>query len=165
MLDRAGLPQRLLPIINTRSKDINSAAGLRGDLGGFNVDLSFSYGRNTVDFRTLDSANYAYGTATPRSFRAGSVAYDQYVAGLDVTRKFDVFQSLNLAFGIEGGARAIRSARASRPPMAMRRPAPSPIPAGTTVAPGAQGFGASRRSTRPSAAAATAASMSMSRRR
>jgi len=142
LLDRAGLPNGFLPIINTRSKDINSAAGLRGDLGGFNVDLSFSYGRNTVDFRTLDSANYAYGTATPRSFRAGSVAYDQYVAGLDVTRKFDVFQSLNLAFGIEGRREGYKIS-AGEPASYGYAPAGTVtgIPAGTTVAPGAQGFG------------------------
>ncbi|WP_267433220.1 TonB-dependent receptor [Sphingomonas sp. GM_Shp_1] len=98
----AGYPNGFLPIINTKTKDINSAVGLRGDFGGYNVDLSFSYGRNTVDFRTLNSANYAYGAATPKNFYDGQVAYDQYVAGLDVTRKFDVFQSLNVAFGIEG---------------------------------------------------------------
>ncbi|MEK9209707.1 TonB-dependent receptor plug domain-containing protein [Sphingomonas sp. 2378] len=98
----AGYPNGFLPIINTKTKDINSAVGLRGDFGGYNVDLSFSYGRNTVDFRTLNSANYAYGAATPTNFYDGQVAYDQYVAGLDVTRKFDVFQSLNVAFGVEG---------------------------------------------------------------
>ncbi|MCT8003417.1 TonB-dependent receptor [Sphingomonas sanguinis] len=98
----AGYPNGFLPIINTKTKDINSAVGLRGDFGGYNVDLSLSYGRNTVDFRTLNSANYAYGAATPKNFYDGQVAYDQYVAGLDVTRKFDVFQSLNVAFGIEG---------------------------------------------------------------
>ncbi|WP_294235835.1 TonB-dependent receptor [uncultured Sphingomonas sp.] len=98
----AGYPNGFLPIINTKSKDINSAVGLRGDVGGYNVDLSLSYGRNIVDFRTLNSANYAYGAATPKNFYDGQVAYDQYVAGLDVTRKFDVFQSLNVAFGIEG---------------------------------------------------------------
>ncbi len=98
----AGYPNGFLPIINTKSKDINSAVGLRGDFGGYNVDLSLSYGRNIVDFRTLNSANYAYGAATPKNFYDGQVAYDQYVAGLDVTRKFDVFQSLNVAFGIEG---------------------------------------------------------------
>ncbi len=98
----AGYPNGFLPIINTKTKDINSAVGLRGEFGGYNVDLSLSYGRNTVDFRTLNSANYAYGAATPKNFYDGQVAYDQYVAGLDVTRKFDVFQSLNVAFGIEG---------------------------------------------------------------
>ena len=131
-------PNGFLPIINTKSKDINSAAGLRGDFGGYNVDLSFSYGRNTVDFRTLNSANYAFGSATPKNFYDGQVAYDQYVAGLDVTRKFDVFQSLNVAFGVEGrreGYKIVAGELASYG-----------YPTGTSdavagSAPGAQGFG------------------------
>lgn len=131
----AGYANGFLPLINTKTKDINSAVGLRGDFGGYNVDLSFSYGRNTVDFRTLNSANYAYGAATPRNFYDGQVAYDQYVAGLDVTRKFDVFQSLNVAFGIEGRREGYK--------ITPGEPASYGYPAtgATGAAPGAQGFG------------------------
>ncbi|WP_380781649.1 TonB-dependent receptor plug domain-containing protein [Sphingomonas sp. R86520] len=142
LLTRAGYAGGFLPIINTKSKDINSAVGLRGDLGGFNVDLSLSYGRNTIDYRTLNSANYAFGTATPHNFEDGSTIYDQYVAGLDVSRKFDVFQSLNVAFGIEGrreGYKIVAGELAS-----YGYPAAGTvtgIPANTTAAPGAQGFG------------------------
>ena len=98
----AGYPNGFLPIINTKSRDLNSAIGIRGEVGGFNVDLNVSYGRNKIGFRTLNSANYAYGAATPQNFTDGSLRYDQLVAGLDVTRRFDVLQSLNVAFGIEG---------------------------------------------------------------
>ncbi len=144
-LTRAGLADGFLPIINTKSKDINSAVGIRGDLAGFDIDLSLSYGRNTIDFRTLDSANYAYGAATPRNFYDGALSYDQYVVGLDVTRKFDVFQSLNVAFGIEGrreGYKITAGEQASydNPPAGTV----TGIPAGTALAlvpPGAQGFG------------------------
>ncbi len=142
LLTRAGYPNGFLPIINTKSKDINSAVGLRGDVAGFNVDLSLSYGRNTIDYRTLNSANYAFGTESPRDFDDGSTSYDQYVAGLDVSRKFDVFQSLNVAFGIEGrreGYKIVAGELAS-----YGYPAAGTvtgIPAGTTAAPGAQGFG------------------------
>ena len=134
----AGYPNGFLPIINTKSKDINSAIGLRGTVSDFDVDLSLSYGRNTVDFRTLNSANYAYGSSTPRNFYDGAVAYDQYVAGLDVTRKFDVFQSLNVAFGIEGRREGYKITPGER--------ASYDYPAGATdavagSAPGAQGFG------------------------
>ena len=137
-LSLAGFPNGFLPIINTKSKDINSAVGLRGTVSDFNVDLSLSYGRNTVDFRTLHSANYAYGSASPRNFYDGAVAYDQYVAGLDVTRKFDVFQSLNVAFGIEGRREGYKITPGER--------ASYDYPAGATdavagSAPGAQGFG------------------------
>ncbi|TXC70075.1 TonB-dependent receptor [Sphingomonas ginsenosidivorax] len=142
LLTRAGYPSGFLPIINTKSKDINSAVGLRGDVSGFNVDLSLSYGRNRIDYRTLNSANYAFGTASPRNFDDGATIYDQYVAGLDVTRKFDLFQSLNVAFGIEGrreGYKIVAGELAS-----YGYPAAGTvtgIPAGTTAAPGAQGFG------------------------
>jgi iron complex outermembrane receptor protein len=135
----AGYPDGFLPIINTKTKDINSAVGLRGDFGGYNVDLSLSYGRNTVDFRTLNSANYAYGAATPKNFYDGQVAYDQYVAGLDVTRKFDVFQSLNVAFGIEGrreGYKIVAGELAS-----YGVPANGGVPGASR---GAQGFGGFR---------------------
>ncbi len=141
-LARAGYAGGFLPIINTKSKDINSAVGLRGDVGGFNVDLSISYGRNRIDYRTLNSANYAFGTATPHSFDDGATIYDQYVAGLDVSRKFDVFQSLNVAFGIEGrreGYKIVAGELAS-----YGYPTTGTvtgIPANVTAAPGAQGFG------------------------
>ena len=98
----AGYPNGFLPLINTRSRDLNSALGLRGDVGGFNLDLSVGYGRNRIAFRTRNSANYAYGASTPRDFDDGAITYDQFVVGLDVTRRFDVFRSLNVAFGVEG---------------------------------------------------------------
>jgi len=131
----AGYANGFLPLINTKTKDINSAIGLRGDFGGYNVDLSVSYGRNTVDFRTLNSANYAYGAATPRNFYDGQVAYDQYVVGLDVARKFDIFHSLNVAFGIEGRREGYK--------ISPGEPASYGYPAtgATGAAPGAQGFG------------------------
>ncbi|WP_343525398.1 TonB-dependent receptor [Sphingomonas sp.] len=132
----AGYPNGFLPLINTKTKDINSAIGLRGDVGGFNLDLSFSYGRNTVDFRTLNSANYAYGAATPKNFYDGQVAYDQYVAGLDVTRKFDVFQSLNVAFGIEGRREGYKISPGEQ--ASYGYPASGAVAGGS---PGAQGFG------------------------
>jgi iron complex outermembrane receptor protein len=95
-------PNGFLPIINTRSKDMTGTVGVRGDLGGWNADLSVSYGRNLISFRTRDTANFAFGNASQTDFYAGRLIYDQWIAGLDVTRTFDVFESLNVAFGVEG---------------------------------------------------------------
>jgi len=94
-------PDGFLPLINTKSRNLTSAVGLRGDVGEWGVDLNLSYGRNRIAFNTLDSANYSLGNASPTEFYDGAVTYDQWVAGLDVTRRFDVFESLNLAFGAE----------------------------------------------------------------
>jgi iron complex outermembrane receptor protein len=94
-------PDGFLPLINTKSRNLTSAVGLRGDIGEWNVDLNLSYGRNRIAFRTLDSANYSLGNNSPTEFYDGAVTYDQWIGGLDVSRKFDVFQSLNLAFGAE----------------------------------------------------------------
>ncbi|MBJ6121464.1 TonB-dependent receptor plug domain-containing protein [Sphingomonas mollis] len=132
----AGYPNGFLPIINTKSKDLNSALGLRGAVAGFDVDLNVSYGRNKIDFRTLNSANYAFGAATPKQFDDGSLIYDQYVAGLDVTRKFDVFQSLNVAFGIEGRREGFKIEAGE--PASYGYPATGAV---AGAAPGAQGFG------------------------
>jgi iron complex outermembrane receptor protein len=101
----AGVPNGFLPIINTRSKDLNSAIGIKGDVSDWHVDANISYGRNRIDFRTQNSANFSLaGTsaATQRNFYDGALIYDQLVGGVDVSRSFDVFQSLNVAFGAEG---------------------------------------------------------------
>ncbi|MDO9367592.1 MAG: TonB-dependent receptor [Sphingopyxis sp.] len=96
-----GKPGGFLPLINTKSRNLTSAVGLRGDSGEWNLDLNLSYGRNRIAFRTLDSANFSLGANSPSDFEDGAVTYDQWIAGLDVTRRFDIFESLNLAFGAE----------------------------------------------------------------
>lgn len=129
-------PNGFLPLINTKSRDINSALGVRGDLAGWDVDVNVSYGRNKIDFRTLNSANYAYGNASPRNFEDGALVYNQLISGVDVSRKYDVFQSLNVAFGVE--------VRRESFGIEAGEPASYGYPTTGAVAgqaPGAQGFG------------------------
>lgn len=95
-------PNGFLPLLNLRSRDLNSALGVRGDVGGWNVDAKVSYGRNKLVFRTRNSANYTYGAASPTEFYDGTTAYDQLIGGIDVSKRLAVFKSLNVAFGVEG---------------------------------------------------------------
>jgi iron complex outermembrane receptor protein len=104
----AGFPNGFLPFINTHSKDLNSALGIKGDAGEWHIDAKISYGRNRIDYRTLNSANFTLGAGTPHNFYDGALIYDQLVGGVDVSRKFDVFQSLNVAFGVEGRREGFR---------------------------------------------------------
>ena len=129
-------PDGFLPIINTKSTNVNSALGIKGDLAGWNLDLNVAYGRNKIDYHTRNSANYAYGNASPTDFHDGALIYDQWVAGLDVTRSFDVFQSLNVAFGVEGRREGFKITPGE--PASYDYPASGAVPG---QAPGAQGFG------------------------
>jgi iron complex outermembrane receptor protein len=127
-------PNGFLPIINTKSTNANGAIGLKGDLAGWNVDLNVAYGRNKIAYYTRNSANYAYGNASPTSFYDGALIYDQWVAGVDVSRSLDVFQSLNVAFGVEARREGFKITPGEQ--------ASYGYPTGvTTGTPGAQGFG------------------------
>jgi iron complex outermembrane receptor protein len=133
----AGYPNGFIPLIDTVSKDLSSAIGVKGAMGdGWNVDLTASYGRNKVIFHTKNSANYAYGSASPHNFYDGALIYDQLVGNLDVTKNFDIFQSLNLAFGLEGRREGYQITPGER---ASYDYPPSGTVAGAS--PGAQGFG------------------------
>jgi iron complex outermembrane receptor protein len=68
---------------------------------------------NKIDFWTNNSANYTYGAASQTSFYDGSL-YTQLVGGVDVDKKFDVLNGLNVAWGVEARREATRSARANR---------------------------------------------------
>ncbi|WP_066801469.1 TonB-dependent receptor plug domain-containing protein [Sphingomonas soli] len=129
-------PNGFLPLINTKSSNVNTALGLKGELAGWNIDLSAAYGRNKIDYRTLNSANYAYGNNSPTNFYDGALIYDQWVLGIDVARTFDVFQSLNVAFGVEQRREGFKITPGER--ASYDYPATGAVPG---QAPGAQGFG------------------------
>jgi len=132
----SGYPQGFIPLIDTVSKDLNSALGVKGGLGGgWNLDLSASYGRNRIDFRTNHSANYSYGAQSPHSFYDGALIYDQLVGNLDVDKTFDVFRSLNLALGLEARREGYQITPGE--PASYNAPDVGAVPG---AAPGAQGF-------------------------
>lgn len=132
----AGYPQGFLPLIDTISKDINSAIGIKGGLGNdWNLDVSASYGRNKIDFRTKNTANYSYGADSPHSFYDGALIYDQLVGNVDVDKTFPVFQSLNLAMGLEARREGYEITPGE--PSSYNAPATGAVPG---AAPGAQGF-------------------------
>ena len=129
-------PNGFLPFIHSNSRDLNSAIGIKGDVGGWTVDANISYGRNRLAYETRNSANYAYGNSSPTNFKDGAMTYDQLVGGIDVSRKYDVFQSLNVAFGVEGRREGFKITPGER--ASYDYPPSGAVPG---QAPGAQGFG------------------------
>ena len=128
-------PDGFLPLIASRSKDYNATAGVRGDLGGWNTDLTVSYGRNTIDFETRNSGNATLGSASPRDFDSGRLTYDQLTAGLDLAREYTLgAAAINIAAG--GEYRREGFAIGAGQPESYNRAAGAP----STLASGAQGF-------------------------
>lgn len=96
-------PNGFLPLINVKSKNYSATVGTRGQWGEWTSDYSLNWGRNELEFNTLNSVNASYGAASKTSFYDGQVIYDQLVFNGDISRPFEVglFSPLTLALGIE----------------------------------------------------------------
>jgi iron complex outermembrane receptor protein len=99
-------PNGFLPLIESTLTDISFAAGLRGKLGQhWNLDLSNTYGQNEFDFDITNSVNYTQFSGNANNnqteFDAGGLKFSQNTTNLDLSRKFDVLEGLNFAFGGE----------------------------------------------------------------
>ena len=97
-------PNGFLPEIKADVDDEALVSGVRGRFGGWNYDLSANYGRNVINFETLNSDDAALGPASPTSFQDGGMRYQEYLANLDLERDFSlgVFaRPLSAAWGME----------------------------------------------------------------
>jgi iron complex outermembrane receptor protein len=95
-------PDGFTPLIQVKSTDLTATGGLRGDVSGWKVDLNLSYGRNKLTFFTNNSGNATYGAGSQTSFYDGTLAYDQLVSGLDVSRELPLGGgTINVAGGVE----------------------------------------------------------------
>ncbi|QQP98469.1 TonB-dependent receptor plug domain-containing protein [Lysobacter enzymogenes] len=98
-------PDGFLPQIDNVSKDRAAVLGLRGKTaGGWNLDLSYNYGQNQLDFDVRHSLNRTLGASSPRSFYIGSLETTQNVLNADFNKAFDVGwlkYPLTVAFGAE----------------------------------------------------------------
>jgi iron complex outermembrane receptor protein len=92
-------PDGFLPLIVSEIEDYSVAAGLRGEISGWNWDLSHVYGHNSFDFGVENSFNASFGAASQTEFDAGGLRFGQHVTNLDLQR--EVVEGLSLAFGGE----------------------------------------------------------------
>ncbi|RYF99368.1 MAG: TonB-dependent receptor, partial [Caulobacteraceae bacterium] len=96
-------PYGFLPLIQADDDDSNIFAGIKGAAYGWNVDLSLGWGKNSIDYNTIQSVNRSYGIFSKTAFYDGGYSYDQSTIGLDVSRGFDVglAEPLNVAGGLQ----------------------------------------------------------------
>lgn len=96
-------PNGYLPLLTTDTEDNSAGLGIRGEIAGFRADFNVVYGKNDIDFGVQNTINPSFGAASPTSFQAGGLTYDQIVFGADFSREFEVGLAgpLNVAFGVE----------------------------------------------------------------
>lgn len=84
-------PDGFLPLINSNIVDISAAAGIRGEVSGWDYDLSAVYGSNRLDYSITDSFNVSLGGAVSgRKFDSGGLRSGQTSINLDLRRDVDL---------------------------------------------------------------------------
>lgn len=97
-------PDGFLPLIVSEIRDISAAIGMRGDLAGFNTDLSVTYGSNRLNYNVENSFNTSLGgLVSQRRFDAGGLRSGQTSVNLDLQKDLDLGfgESISFAFGGE----------------------------------------------------------------
>ena len=98
-------PDGFTPWEETDEEDYELAAGLKGKAGGWDWDISNSYGRDHVDVFVTNSANYSLSYPGGQTdFYTGSHIFTQNTTNLDLRRGFDtgLFAApLEVALGAE----------------------------------------------------------------
>ena len=97
-------PNGFLPQIHSVIEDRSVTAGLKGSVGGWIADMSATAGGNSFQFNIENSINASsVGSASPTSFDAGTLRFNQTTGNLDAFRALPAsgMNALTLAVGSE----------------------------------------------------------------
>lgn len=90
-----------LPQIGTDIQDLSLSAGIKGNWDGWNIDFSNTFGQNSFTYNISDTGNTSLRFASPNEFDAGGLRFSQNTINLDFSKKYDVWNGINVAFGAE----------------------------------------------------------------
>jgi len=90
--------QGFQPTFETDITDNIDGLGVKFELGKFNIDVSGTFGMNSVDYTIGNTLNPDLGADSPTRFDAGAYTFRNLLANLDVTRNFG---DVGIAFGAE----------------------------------------------------------------
>ena len=96
-------PDGFTPFYTLKETDFQLTGGLRGEAGGWNIDLSSTYGRNYAKNGADNTLNASLGSSSPTEFKTFSSAFDQWTNNLDLTRRveFGGQTALQISMGAE----------------------------------------------------------------
>jgi iron complex outermembrane receptor protein len=95
-----------VPHIEVKQDEFSFTGGLRGDVEGWNWDLSGTYAEDVAQVYTTQSVNaslYVNTGQSPTDFYDGGFQFNQFVGTLDISKEFDIglANPLTFAFGAE----------------------------------------------------------------
>lgn len=91
--------QGFQPTFETFVFDAQWTTGFRSRKAGWDYDLSYSFGKNAVDYHIGNTLNLALAEASPTEFDAGGYEFKNNIINFDVNRTFR--NNLYLSFGAE----------------------------------------------------------------
>lgn len=80
---RALWPDGFTPYTGLVETNFSVLGGLRGQIGGWDWDLSSQFGQDNIDAYQYDSNNPSYGLASQRDFYTGNYRYTSWTSNLD----------------------------------------------------------------------------------
>ena len=83
-------PNGFLPQINPDIEDRSFSAGVRGAKGAWDVDFSLTRGGNSFLWNIENTNNASMGAASPVSFDAGRLGFNQTSGNLDLVRPLEL---------------------------------------------------------------------------
>jgi len=86
-----------------REWDYQSTVGVKGELSGWDFDVSTSYGRDDVKLGAVGTLNPTLGPASPTEFFMGKQLQTLWVSNIDLSRDYDIglAEPLSVAVGAE----------------------------------------------------------------
>lgn len=94
-------PDGFTPFYTLDETDYQLTGGGRFEIGGWNADLSTTYGSNDADNGADNTLNASLGPASPTSFKTFNSQFDQWTTNLDLTRRLEIGGGLQVSFGGE----------------------------------------------------------------
>ena len=85
-------PAGFKPISTGKNLDFSGTSGVRGALGGWDIDASLTNGQNKFTYGAKNSLNASLGINSPTTFRSGRYEFGQTSANLDASRPFRLGQ-------------------------------------------------------------------------
>jgi len=86
------------PTFKTNIADNFDILGAKFDAGEFKIDVSGTFGINTVDYTIGNTLNPDMGALSPTRFEAGGYDYSSLIGNVDISRSFD---KVSVIFGAE----------------------------------------------------------------